>query len=236
MIVLSVVLVIIAAVLLIVGIVTQGVVVIYLSIAASAAAALLLFLGVRGSRAIGEAAETTGPVGPAGPSPRPTPGVADPAADDELHDGTAIAGALSTPVMVVSGRPRYHRAGCRFISGRDDAEEIPVEEAREVGFTPCGVCKPDEATWVGEGGLLDDEGDPPQEAPILPAVSAFDTGDTVDAGDAGLPGADAVVVMPDRGKFHRAACRFVRGVEGTGTLSRADAQAQGYTACGVCKP
>ncbi len=45
-------------------------------------------------------------------------------------------------VLVVSGRPRYHADGCRYLSSKD-AEELDVLEAREEGFTPCGVCKPD---------------------------------------------------------------------------------------------
>jgi uncharacterized Zn finger protein (UPF0148 family) len=46
----------------------------------------------------------------------------------------------------------------------------------------------------------------------------------------------SVVVIPDRGKYHRADCRFVRDVSGTEELSKAQASRQGYQACGVCKP
>jgi hypothetical protein len=44
------------------------------------------------------------------------------------------------------------------------------------------------------------------------------------------------VVIPDRGKFHRPECRFVRDVDGAEVFSRAAAGKQGYAACGVCKP
>jgi hypothetical protein len=44
------------------------------------------------------------------------------------------------------------------------------------------------------------------------------------------------VVIPDRGKFHRAACRYVRDVPGAQELTKAQATRQGYDACGVCKP
>ena len=47
-------------------------------------------------------------------------------------------------VLVVEGRPRYHVAGCRYLTGKDVAE-VPVDKARSDGFTACGVCKPDEA-------------------------------------------------------------------------------------------
>ncbi|MCA1824660.1 MAG: hypothetical protein LC640_10470 [Frankia sp.] len=45
-----------------------------------------------------------------------------------------------------------------------------------------------------------------------------------------------VLVIPDRDKFHRGSCRFVKGVAGTVALSKATARRQGYVACGVCKP
>lgn len=57
--------------------------------------------------------------------------------DEELLEG---GGA----VLVVPGRPRYHVEGCRYLSGKS-AEEIDVLDAREDGFTACGVCKPDDA-------------------------------------------------------------------------------------------
>jgi hypothetical protein len=49
---------------------------------------------------------------------------------------------MSTPVMVVDGRPRYHLAGCVHLFGRD-SEPLPVAEAVELGFTPCSLCEPD---------------------------------------------------------------------------------------------
>lgn len=45
-----------------------------------------------------------------------------------------------------------------------------------------------------------------------------------------------VVVIPDRGKFHTADCRYVRGAEGTLEMTKAAASKQGYVACGVCNP
>jgi hypothetical protein len=49
---------------------------------------------------------------------------------------------MSTPVMVVDGRPRYHLPGCVHLLGRD-SEPLPVAEAIELGFTPCSLCEPD---------------------------------------------------------------------------------------------
>jgi hypothetical protein len=45
-----------------------------------------------------------------------------------------------------------------------------------------------------------------------------------------------VIVIPDRGKYHTAECRYVRGAEGTLELTKAAATKQGYQACGVCNP
>ncbi|MDQ3734581.1 MAG: hypothetical protein M3400_11400 [Actinomycetota bacterium] len=47
-------------------------------------------------------------------------------------------------VLVVDLRPRYHLAACAHLHDRD-AVPIPVNEAREDGFTPCGLCRPDAA-------------------------------------------------------------------------------------------
>jgi hypothetical protein len=56
-------------------------------------------------------------------------------------DAARIAG-MSTEVYVVDGRPRYHLRGCVHLMGRE-SEPLPVSEAVELGFSPCGVCEPD---------------------------------------------------------------------------------------------
>jgi hypothetical protein len=48
---------------------------------------------------------------------------------------------LDDEVMVVDGRPRYHMADCSHLVGRL-TEPIPVNEAVELGFSPCGLCRP----------------------------------------------------------------------------------------------
>lgn len=55
-------------------------------------------------------------------------------------DATRLAG-LAIPVQVVDGRPRYHLAGCVHLLGKDD-EALPVNEAAELGFSPCSLCEP----------------------------------------------------------------------------------------------
>ncbi|WP_027346214.1 hypothetical protein [Hamadaea tsunoensis] len=51
---------------------------------------------------------------------------------------------MSTEVLVIDGRPRYHVAGCVHLLGRPN-EPLPVNEAVELGFSPCGLCEPDSA-------------------------------------------------------------------------------------------
>ena len=48
---------------------------------------------------------------------------------------------LDAEVVVVDGRPRYHLADCPFLIGREP-EPIGVNEAVELGFSPCGICRP----------------------------------------------------------------------------------------------
>jgi hypothetical protein len=48
---------------------------------------------------------------------------------------------LDAEVLVVDGRPRYHLADCAHLVGRL-TEDLPVAEAIELGFTPCGLCRP----------------------------------------------------------------------------------------------
>ncbi len=45
-----------------------------------------------------------------------------------------------------------------------------------------------------------------------------------------------VVVLPERGRFHRPDCRYVRDVEGGVQLTHRQATGRRYAPCGVCKP
>jgi hypothetical protein len=51
---------------------------------------------------------------------------------------------MSSDVLVIDGRPRYHVAGCVHLLGRP-FEPLPVSEAVDLGFSPCGLCEPDSA-------------------------------------------------------------------------------------------
>jgi clumping factor A len=48
---------------------------------------------------------------------------------------------LAAEVVVVDGRPRYHLTDCPHLVGRA-TEPLEVNEAVELGFSPCGLCRP----------------------------------------------------------------------------------------------
>ena len=51
---------------------------------------------------------------------------------------------IDADVVVVDGRPRYHLPQCSHLVGKQH-EPLPVNEAVELGFTPCAWCEPDSA-------------------------------------------------------------------------------------------
>lgn len=65
----------------------------------------------------------------------------EPAAQYVAPADAARIAQLAGDVLVVDGRPRYHLAGCPHLQDREN-EPLPVGEAVELGFTPCGVCEP----------------------------------------------------------------------------------------------
>lgn len=68
----------------------------------------------------------------------------EPVAQRVAAGDAARVARMSTEVLVIDGRPRYHIAGCVHLLGRPH-EPLPVSEAVELGFSPCGLCEPDSA-------------------------------------------------------------------------------------------
>ncbi|MBY8872763.1 hypothetical protein K7640_13055 [Micromonospora sp. PLK6-60] len=93
-----------------------------------------------GTAAAGASATGRAPT-PADPDDEPPP-------EPVTPERAALVAGLVDEVRVVDGRPRYHLAGCRHLLGRDD-EALPVAEAVELGFTPCGRCTPDTVLLTG---------------------------------------------------------------------------------------
>jgi hypothetical protein len=75
-------------------------------------------------------------------------------------ENEAAALAAGAEVIVISGRPRYHLSDCEHVAGEAEAEPLDLAEARELGFTPCGTCRPNETLAH------------PATAPAAPAVAA----------------------------------------------------------------
>ena len=167
MIVISGALVLVALVLLLIGLLQPDLAFVYASIAVSLVSFGFLIVGIlqRRGETFGGEAEGTDAVTtpkpsrslsfgrgkkdsdePAVTTPAAVPGKAD-VATTELAPAAAAADVVdevSGTVLVVAGRPRYHVQGCRYLTGKD-ADEVEVTDAREEGFTACGVCKPDVA-------------------------------------------------------------------------------------------
>jgi hypothetical protein len=90
------------------------------------------------------------PVDEAGPESYPDP--PDEPAEEDVSAPTVLKVVdLDAEVVVVDGRPRYHLADCPHLEGRETVP-LPVSEARESGFTPCSLCKPD-ATLTAQAAL-----------------------------------------------------------------------------------
>jgi hypothetical protein len=71
-------------------------------------------------------------------------GVRLPDEPDEQTVSAAIAARvaeLTAEVAVIDGRPRYHLDECLHLLGRS-VQRVPVMDAVEFGFTPCGDCEP----------------------------------------------------------------------------------------------
>lgn len=153
MIVISGALVLVALILLVIGLVSTALGFVYASIAVSVVSFAFLIIGIVQRRGE-QLPEGAAPAAPAVSTASETEGVTAiiPAQSSRGRDAetaaparSAVAApAVSGSVLVVVGRPRYHVAGCRYLTGKD-SDSVDVAQARGDGFTACGVCKPDEA-------------------------------------------------------------------------------------------
>jgi hypothetical protein len=66
----------------------------------------------------------------------------EPAEEDTDAADLLVVTDLDVEVRVVDERPRYHLAACAWLAGRPTLG-LAVNEARQLGFTPCAVCTPD---------------------------------------------------------------------------------------------
>jgi hypothetical protein len=104
---------------------------------------LPLFAEHASAAGAGEFGDRADPAGPAEEFGDPDPDDPD---DEPLPQKVRPADAvrvarLDAEVLVVDGRPRYHLADCPHLVGRL-TEALPAAEAVELGFSPCGLCRP----------------------------------------------------------------------------------------------
>jgi hypothetical protein len=72
-------------------------------------------------------------------------------AAEEMSDSDAVRlTRVEADVVVVDGRPRYHRTDCVHLLSRQ-SEPLPVREALELGFTPCSLCEPNRTLLAQTG-------------------------------------------------------------------------------------
>lgn len=67
--------------------------------------------------------------------------------DEPVEENVSATDVLRTAdlaydVLVIDGRPRYHLVDCPHLRDRESVS-LPLAEARESGFTPCSLCRPD---------------------------------------------------------------------------------------------
>lgn len=66
----------------------------------------------------------------------------DPAEEPTSPADAELVAKLDAEVLVVDEYPRYHVSGCPWLADRDTIP-IAVNEARDLGFSPCARCTPD---------------------------------------------------------------------------------------------
>jgi len=141
MIVASLILVVVAGGLLVVGVVGGGSTWLAGSIGVSVAAGVALIVGVRQQRRTSDADRD-----PADREP-----VGEPPTEDTTAEAIRALAASALEVVVVDGRPRFHLPDCPSVV-ESTAERLPAAEAVELGFTPCGGCRPSTAMRRGRAG------------------------------------------------------------------------------------
>ena len=87
------------------------------------------------------AADRSAAAGP-GESGGPPADLPDPDVEDVEVTDLLLVVDLKDEVLVLDEHPRYHLRGCVHLRGRAPIP-LPVDEARNDGFTPCAVCAPD---------------------------------------------------------------------------------------------
>jgi methylphosphotriester-DNA--protein-cysteine methyltransferase len=187
-------------------------------------------------------------------------------AAEPVVTGAQAPGALPTPpatepeVLVVDGRPEFHRADCARLVGFD-SEPIPLSQALGDGFTACPVCAPpggpesgaDPAVWVVDGSPEYHEEsctrlaglDVAEPIPLSQALedgfvrcavcsAPMPVGGAPVAGPVPSAGRE-VWVVDGRPEYHHQGCVELRGLESE-PIPYEQAVEDGFQPCMVCNP
>jgi hypothetical protein len=65
----------------------------------------------------------------------------EPSTEEHEPAEAALVATLEDEVVVIDEQPRYHVPGCRALTAHEPIP-LPAREAVELGFTPCGWCRP----------------------------------------------------------------------------------------------
>jgi len=201
----------------------DGLTLIWVSIGASVAAAIFLIVGVFRRRSL-EPATAGAPFGP--------------------EEGTeaAQAGTVTEPRDT---RPRapipQRRPAGKRPAGKPAAERAPAAAPAPAATKPAAK-KPStkkpaakKATAKKPSGKKAAAKKPAAKKATAKKPSGKKSGaKKTSAGAAASRG--QVISIPERGTFHEAGCRFVKGRRDTEKITVSAAKRRGYTACGVCKP
>lgn len=143
-----------------------------------------------------------------------------------------VLAAASTPAPAAPGRParRAPRPAPATEVGAAVAAVDPGPSMRKAGSPRAGrkqVATP----------IADEQPAPRRRAAGRPAATPAAALAATATPAATTPRrTETVVVIPDRGRYHRPDCRFVRDAPNAQERSKAAARRAGYEACGVCKP
>ena len=217
-----------AATLLVGWLFQEGLTLIWVSIGASVAAAIFLIVGVFRRRSL-EPATAGAPFGP--------------------EEGTeaAQAGAVTEPRDT---RPRapipQRRPAGKRPADKPAAERAPSAAARPEAKKPAAkkaaAKKPAGKKAAAKKPSAKKSGAKKTAAKKASAKKAAAKKPSAKKSGAKKTSATAaasrgqVISIPERGTFHEAGCRFVKGRRDTEKITVSTAKRRGYTACGVCKP
>ena len=138
----------------------------------------------------------------------------------------AAAAASDASVWVVDGYLNYHREGCSRIAGVDSIR-IPLAQAAEDGFQPCGFCEPPRPSDLSEESIALEQTLATEElAPPAPAVE-------VGPNTAAAIHDDEVWVVDGYPDYHARGCSRIVGAEAV-PIPLTQATEDGFSRCPEC--